>query len=224
VWQLLKWKAPEGERAMVTSVNGKIEDIKQRSDGGHDITIGGKTYHSSGMPMKVKVGDSVKKGDALQEGYLDPQDVLRTRGHRALQTYLVDEIEHNFGKNAPDRRYIEAIVGGLTRYAEVEDGGDSDYLPGSIVPANNLSRYNEGRATEMKPFQPVRYNPIFTGIGASAHKTRSDWGTSMIFGHMRQQIPDMAASGAVSQKHGPEPVMPFIYSQDFGENIDQGEY
>lgn len=224
VWKLLMGHAPEGERASLAPVSGQVRSINQLRDGGYEIDVNGQIVKATSMPLRIKAGATVKKGDQLQEGYPDPQSVLQLRGHRALQTYLVDEIENNFDKDAPDRRYIEAVVANVTKYAEVDDPGDSDFVAGSVVPVNNLTRFNEKQLKQGGAFQPAKFKPVFIGIGPSAYKTKGDWASSMMFGHMAKQLPDMAASGAVSEIHGTEPIMPYIHSTEFGDRIERGEY
>lgn len=222
VWSLLRGKAPTGQKASLAPIAGMVKSIRKLPSGAHEVTIGGKKVVTTpGLPLHIKRGQSVKKGQQLQEGYPDPRAVLAHRGIRGLQKYLVDEIDKNYGDKAPDRRYIEAVVANVTKYARVNDPGDSDYIPGEILPVNQLEGYNRKKRNEA--FK-VRYKPIFMGIGPSSSKTQRDWASSMIHGDIMNQLPDMAAEGATSAIKSNEPIMPFIHSETFGEEIERGRY
>ena len=225
VWELLRGRVPKGHKAALSPAGGRVEEIKQLPSGAHDITIGGqKITTAPGMPLRIKKGDSVTRGQQIQEGYADPKELMRYKGMRTLQNYLVDEIEKNYGKSAPDRRYIEAVVANVTRYGQIEDPGDSDYVPGQVIPVNKMEDFNLKKAKNKKAFMPLRYKPVFMGIGPSSVKAETDWATSLIHGRIMSNIPEMAAAGAVSEISGPEPIMPLIHSQSFGRDIEEGRY
>lgn len=221
-WDILKGKAPEGTRAPLSPVNARVMSVNKLPSGASDITLsnGAKITTTPGLTVKVKEGDAVKRGQQLQEGNPDPQEVLQYRGHRAMQMYMVDQVEKAFGKHAPDRRYIETIVGNLTRYGEVQDPGDSDYTPGEIVPTNHMRAYNK----KILDGRKINFRPKFLGIGISGVKAKSDWLSAMLHGDIGRRLPDMAAAGAVSPIHGVDPTMPFLHSTEFGERQEEGQY
>ncbi len=222
-WDILKGKAPEGTRAPLSPVNARVMSITKLPSGAGEIILsnGKKITTTPGLAVKVKTGDAVKKGQQLQDGNPDPREVLRYRGHRAMQMYMVDQIEKAFGKEAPDRRYIETVVGNLTRYGEVGDPGDSDYIPGEIIPINHMRSYNN---KAIEGARKINFTPKFLGIGPSGVRAKSDWASAMLHGDIARRIPDLAAAGAVSPIHGVDPTMPYLHSTEFGEKQEEGQY
>jgi DNA-directed RNA polymerase subunit beta' len=84
--------------------------------------------------LPVREGDVVRAGDALTEGPLDPQKVLQMQGVRAVQDYLVREIQAVYRSQGVDinDKHIEVIVRQMLRKRRVLDPGDADLLPGKI--------------------------------------------------------------------------------------------
>jgi len=84
--------------------------------------------------LPVKEGDHVRAGDALTEGPLDPQKVLQTQGVRAIQDYLVREIQAVYRSQGVDinDKHIEVIVRQMLRKRRVIEPGDTELLPGKI--------------------------------------------------------------------------------------------
>ena len=220
-WDIFKGDAPDGARAMLAPQAGKVTAINKLRSGAHEVYIDGKkTVTTPGYNLRIKAGDKISKGQQLQEGFPSPKDVLKYRGLRPMQMYMVEQLENSYGKHAPDRRYIEALVGNLTRYAKVMDPGDSDYAPGEIISINHMEKYNQGYEGDKK----IKYEPTFMGIGISSAKAKSDWVSSMLHGDLARQLPDMAAEAATSAKHGVDPVMPYLSSSSFGDDKQEGRY
>jgi DNA-directed RNA polymerase subunit beta' len=84
--------------------------------------------------LPVREGDTVRAGDALTEGPLDPQKVLQMQGVRAVQDYLVREIQKVYRSQGVDinDKHIEVIVRQMLRKRRVIDPGDTELLPGKI--------------------------------------------------------------------------------------------
>ena len=85
--------------------------------------------------IRVKDGDTVKKGDALTDGALYPQDVIRIRGVHAVYNYLIQEVQKPYRQQGVDinDKHIEVICRQMMRKVRVEDAGDSELLSGSTV-------------------------------------------------------------------------------------------
>ena len=151
VEELFESRRPK-KMAQLAEISGKVtvEDAKK---GGsiHNVTIvadDGETVtyalpHSAGV--KVQTGDVVKKGDAISEGALYPQDVIRIRGIHAVYDYLIQEVQKPYRQQGVDinDKHIEVIVRQMMRKVRVEDAGDSDLLSGSTI---ELVEYLDARA------------------------------------------------------------------------------
>jgi DNA-directed RNA polymerase subunit beta' len=85
--------------------------------------------------LRVDVGDQLRAGNPLTEGPLDPQELLRMRGPRDVQEYLVQEIQRVYRSQGVDinDKHVEAIVRQMLRRRKVTEAGDTDFLPGQIA-------------------------------------------------------------------------------------------
>jgi DNA-directed RNA polymerase subunit beta' len=94
--------------------------------------------------LPVKEGDEVRAGDALTEGPLDPQKVLQMQGVRAVQDYIVREIQAVYRSHGVDinDKHIEVIVRQMLRKRRVVDPGDIDLLPGKIYDRFHFDQVN----------------------------------------------------------------------------------
>jgi DNA-directed RNA polymerase beta' subunit len=94
--------------------------------------------------LPVKAGDNVRAGDALTEGPLDPQKVLQMQGVRAVQDYLVREIQAVYRTHGVDinDKHVEVIVRQMLRKRRVVDPGDIELLPGKIYDRFYFDRVN----------------------------------------------------------------------------------
>jgi DNA-directed RNA polymerase subunit beta' len=88
-----------------------------------------------GARVKVKTGDSVDSGTVLTEGSVYPQDILRTKGPKAVQEYLVKELQNVYRMQGVEinDKHVEVIVRQMLRKVKVEDSGDTELLPGELV-------------------------------------------------------------------------------------------
>ena len=154
VEEIFEARNPKGA-AVVTEIGGKvyINQIDKR----FEVIVKGTTEESYILPygstIKVKNGDVVTPGTPLTEGPLNPRDVLRTRGVKAVQEYLLNEVlgvykSQNVSINA---KHLEVVIRQMLRKVKIENSGDTDLLPGDIVDIKvyeeaNLKAIQEGGA------------------------------------------------------------------------------
>ena len=226
IWPLLNGRPPTGQRAAMSPRDGTIKNIATLKSGTRIVTMdnGQEIVASPGLDLYVKVGDSVKRGQQLQDGYMDPKEMMQYRGLRDTQRYLVDQIAHAYGKTAPDNRYIEVLVGALTRFAEVDDPGDADdMIYGDIMPANKLAALN--KQLHASGLKPIVYKPVFVGMDQHLQQLEPDWAMKMLGGDLVRQLRRAAATGAISSRTSSNPIMPFLYGVNFGDTLEEtGEY
>ena len=93
------------------------------------------TYLLPYAGLRVKDGDVIEKGFALNDGALYPQDVLRVRGIHAVYDYLIQEVQKPYRQQGVDinDKHIEVICRQMMRKVRVEDAGDSQLLSGSTI-------------------------------------------------------------------------------------------
>jgi len=102
--------------------------------------------------LNVHTGDTVEAGDALTDGPLVPQDILRIKGEEALQRYLIGEIQNVYrSQNVKiNDKHIEIISSQMMRKVEIESVGNSSFLPGEVVDRFQFRRENERLARSVR--------------------------------------------------------------------------
>ncbi len=126
-----------------------------------------------GKLLKVHDGDSVRDGQQLCDGSIDPHDILRIKGDKEAQEFLVNEIQAVYrlqGVNINDK-HMEVIVRKMFRKVRIEDEGDTEFLPGEEV---EKSRWrNENQKVMRKGGHPATAHPILQGITKASISTDS---------------------------------------------------
>ena len=122
------------------SAKGSLLNIHVVADDGNT-----KMYSVPHTGLKVSDGDVIERGAALNEGALNPHDVLRTRGASAVHNYLIQEVLRVYRQQGVDinDKHIEVIVRQMMRKCRVEDAGDTDLLSGAMVDVLELHEANE---------------------------------------------------------------------------------
>src|SRR5450759_4351115 len=139
VVELFEARKPR-ETAIMEEINGTVE-YGEVSKGQRKIRVKGedgevKEYSlPRGVHSKVQEGEKIKAGEPLMDGPRDPHDILAVLGEKELQKYLVNEIQEVYrlqGVNINDK-HLETISRQMMRWVEVEDIGDTEFLPSEIV-------------------------------------------------------------------------------------------
>ena len=126
-----------------------------------------------GARLLVEEGTHVDAGDALVEGSINPHDLLRILGVKAVQEYLLKEVlavYYSQGVRISDK-HIEVIIRQMLRKVRVEDSGDTDLLPGGLVDIMQFEAANE--KTIMEGGRPAVAKRILLGITKAALATDS---------------------------------------------------
>ena len=124
--------------AIIAEIGGTIgfEEVKKNR---HIVVRGDGDQRSYLIPfgarLSVKEGDVVEKGTRLTEGSVNPHDVLAISGPEAVQDYLIEEVQRTYRMQGVDinDKHIEVIVRQMLKRVKVENNGDTDMLPGSLV-------------------------------------------------------------------------------------------
>ena len=179
VAELFEARVPK-DQAIITEIDGIVEfdaDVKKKQririrpeDGKGDS----KEYLiPRGRHITVHMGEYVRAGDPLIDGSPNPHDILAVKGSKALQKYLVDEVQQVYrlqGVGINDK-HIEVIVRQMLRKAYVEDPGDSSLLIGQEITRTELNRINRELVAEGK--RPARSKPKLLGITKASLGTDS---------------------------------------------------
>ena len=148
VEELFEARRPK-DPALLSEIEGVVS-ISER-EGARLLTIEGKNEKKEylvlyDVRLRVTVGDKVTPGVQLTEGTVNPHDVLRIMGTRAVQIHLVDEIQKIYRSQGVtiNDKHIEVIVRQMTKKVRIVNPGDTTLLPGELVDAVTLERINEG--------------------------------------------------------------------------------
>jgi DNA-directed RNA polymerase subunit beta' len=126
-----------------------------------------------GKHLRVHDNDSVKAGQRLCEGPIDPHDILRIKGVNAVQEYLENEIQEVYrlqGVKINDK-HIEVIVRQMLQKVKVEDIGDTNFLEGEQVDKHKFREENEKVIAEGG--EPATFQPLLLGITKASLSTES---------------------------------------------------
>jgi len=148
VEELFEARKPKG-LAVISEINGAvhIDDSKKRREA--VVTNGDGEAESYLIPfgskLKVSEGDVVEAGDELTEGSVNPHDILKIKGVKGVQAYLLKEVQSVYrlqGVEISDK-HIEIIIRQMLRKVQVEDNGDTTMLPGELIDIFRFEAENE---------------------------------------------------------------------------------
>ncbi len=138
VEELFEARKPKG-LAVISEIYGNvhIDDSKKRREAVITNEDGEAESYliPFGSKLKVKEGDAVEAGDELTEGSVNPHDILKIKGVKGVQAYLLKEVQSVYrlqGVEISDK-HIEIIIRQMLRKVQVEDNGDTTMLPGELV-------------------------------------------------------------------------------------------
>jgi DNA-directed RNA polymerase subunit beta' len=176
VEELFEARKPKG-LAVISEISGivRINETKKK----REVAIVGddgdtKTYTIPyGSRISVEEGQRVEAGDELTEGSVNPHDILKIRGVKGVQTYLLHEVQKVYRMQGVDinDKHIEVIVRQMLKKVRIEDAGDTDMLPGGLVDIFEFERENE-RVVE-EGGQPAYAKRVLLGITKASLATES---------------------------------------------------
>ncbi len=205
VEELFEARKPKG-LAIITEFAGTatIHDTKKKREitVSNDETGESKTYLIPyGSRIKVQDGQILEAGDELTEGSVNPHDILRIKGVRATQDYMLQEVQRVYrlqGVEINDK-HIEVIVRQMLRKIRIEDAGDSDILPGTQIDVLDFDDINKDLEAQGK--QPATGEQVMLGITKAALATNS-FLSAASFQETTKVLTDAAIKGKVDPLTG----------------------
>jgi DNA-directed RNA polymerase subunit beta' len=179
VTEIFEARRPK-EPAIMAEIDGTVELVREMKRGKRTILVkneetGVVQEHlvPHGKHLKVQSGDRVQAGHPLIEGPLIPQDILRINGEEALQHYLLREVQGVYGSQnvTIDDKHIEVIISQMLRRVQVDDPGDTDFLPDAVVDKFNFRGVNQEMVKAKK--RPATAEPVLLGITKAALQSDS---------------------------------------------------
>ncbi len=126
-----------------------------------------------GSRIKVYDGDEVEAGDEITEGSVNPHDILKIKGLRGVQDYMIQEVQRVYrlqGVEINDK-HVEVIVRQMLKRVKIEENGDTDFLPGSLV--DWLTFENTNAELEAEGKEPAKGSRVLLGITKASLATDS---------------------------------------------------
>ena len=177
VEELFEARKPKG-LAIITEIPGVavINDTKKK----REIIVtnpedgDSKTYLIPyGSRIKITDGQVLEAGDELTEGSVNPHDILRIKGVRAVQDYMLREVQRVYrlqGVEISDK-HIEVLVRQMLKKIRIEENGDTEFLPGTLVDVLEFEEVNEKLEKEGKT--PAEGKQVMLGITKASLATDS---------------------------------------------------
>lgn len=176
IQEIFEARNPKGQ-AVITEINGTVQDISEVKDKQEVIVQGDietRTYTAPyGSRVKVNVGDTVKAGEALTEGSIDPKELLKIQGIDGVQSYLLKEVQKVYRMQGVEigDKHVEVMVRQMLRKVRIADAGDTDVLPGSLLEIHQFREAN--KKVLLEGTQPAVGRPVLLGITKASLETDS---------------------------------------------------
>ncbi len=176
VEELFEARKPKGQ-SLISEISGRVELREIRSK--RELKIYSphgeiKTYSIPyGARLKVKDEEVVEAGEELTEGSINPHDLLKVRGIRGVQLYLLQEVQRVYRLQGVDinDKHIEVIIRQMLKKVKLDDAGDSELLPGSLEDNFRVEEVN--RKIAEAGGKPAVARPVLLGITKASLATDS---------------------------------------------------
>jgi DNA-directed RNA polymerase subunit beta' len=205
VVELFEARKPR-ETAIIAEINGTVK-YGEVTKGQRKIFVEGEDGEKReyslprGVHINVQEGEKVKAGEPLMDGPRNPHDILDVLGEKELQKYLVNEIQEVYrlqGVNINDK-HLEVISRQMMRWVEIEDIGDTEFLPGEIV--DKFKFRIENRKVEEAGGRPARGKAKLLGITKASLSTDS-FISAASFQETTRVLTEAAINGKVDYLRG----------------------
>lgn len=176
VEELFEARKPKGQ-AIITEVDGSCRIVETKGTRKVMVTTDSGEEKAYTIPygarLKVRDGSIVEAGDRLTEGSVNPHDILKVKGVRGVQMYLVQEVQDVYKNQGVDinDKHIEVIVRQMLRKVRIETPGDTELLPGGVVDIFEFDEANQ--AAVDKGGEPAVAKPVLLGITKASLATES---------------------------------------------------
>ena len=177
VEELFEARKPKG-LAIIAEFGGEVEIRETKKK--REVVITNKETGEAkaylipyGSRIRVQDGQILEAGDELTEGSVNPHDILKIKGIRAVQDYMLREVQRVYrlqGVEINDK-HVEVIVRQMLKKVRIENSGDTDYLPGTLVDALDFAEINEMLVEEGKT--PAEGTQVMLGITKASLATNS---------------------------------------------------
>ena len=204
VQELFEARNPKG-KATIAEIDGKVTKIKE-DHGKYRISITNKLETKEhvtnyGSKLSVEKGDEVKCGDKLTEGAISPKELLDVTDPITTQEYILKEVQNTYRSQGVDisDKHIEIIARRMISRMRIIEGGDTKFLPGSLVNFYDFTNGNKDAVIHGK--RPARGKPVLLGITKASLETDS-FLSAASFQETTRILTDAAIKGKVDVLEG----------------------
>lgn len=204
IQELFEARNPKGQ-AIISELDGVIKEIREAKDR-REIEVQGeaetKVYAVTyGSRIRVTEGQHIEAGDELTDGSIDPKDMLRIKGIRGVQNYILQEVQRvyrNQGVEINDK-HVEVMIKQMLRKIRIVDAGGTTLLPGAFVDIHEYESQN--RDAIFSDNEPAVAKPVLLGITKASLETDS-FLSAASFQETTRVLTDAAIKGKVDQLLG----------------------
>ncbi len=203
VEELFEARKPKG-MAVITEIDGTIKIVESAKK--REVIVENsetsKVYPIVfGSTLKVRDGDFVKKGEPLTEGSINPHDIFQVLGVAGVESYIVKEVQRAYRMSGVDinDKHIEIVIKQMLGRIKVEDAGDTDFIPGTLVSVQEFKAKNKEMIEQGKI--PATGEQALLGITKASLATDS-FLSAASFQESTRVLADAAIKGKVDNLNG----------------------
>ncbi len=194
----------QGEEALISEIEGRvsIEEKKGRSfirikgEGDEEVT------YEAGDDRLVSDGEVVEAGTKIMEGIINPRSLLSVKGIRAVEEYLVNQIQQVYRSQGVDIniKHFEVIIRQMMRKVEVVEPGDTGYIPGEQV--NKIDFEEVNRKIREQKGKPGTGKPVLLAVPKAVQEDKESFLSAASFQRTKQVLAEAAICGQVDFLRG----------------------
>jgi len=194
----------QGEEALISEIEGRvrIEERKGRSlikikgEGDEEVT------YEVGDDRLVSEGEMVEAGAKIMEGIINPRSLLNVKGIRAVEEYLVNQIQQVYRSQGVDIniKHFEVIIRQMMRKVEVVEPGDTGYIPGEQV--NKIDFEEVNRKIRKQKGKPGTGKPVLLAVPKAVQEDKESFLSAASFQRTKQVLAEAAICGQVDFLRG----------------------
>ena len=205
VEELFEARKPKG-LAIITELGGVVE-IRETKRKREVVITNQETGEAKaylipyGSRLKVQDGQVLEAGDELTEGSVNPHDILKIKGVRAVQDYMIQEVQKVYrlqGVEINDK-HIEVIVRQMLKKIRIEENGDTEFLPGDMVDFLDYDETNKALIAEGK--EPAEGKQVLLGI-TKASLASDSFLSAASFQETTKVLNEAAINGKIDKLEG----------------------
>lgn len=227
--QLLEFPKTLPNAAVLAKASGVVSKMdRDLATNGWNVHIGGERHFIPAQREPthdgqiLRAGVTVKKGDPISDGHIDPKKYLEHTDIHTVQNYLTDELYNSIYKDERvRRRNIETVVRSLTNLTKIKDPGDSDFHHGDRALRTVVEEHNRNLEPGKKP---ILHQPVLRGAQQMALDQHQDWMARLNFQRLRETLLEGTAKGWRTDLHGTSPISAYAYGAEFGKGTKENPH